>query len=157
MQTKSLDEPIPIAEGGDYRYFEKYFVPLPEHLHGLGKYTSSARKEGAIDVRKIVMDVVSFDKPSDFGLELVDILTNASRRALMGNLQTEGFQHLGKLIIHEKRKNRLRLISLSRPTGPAPKRPYGRAVKLIDAHGRSALPDSFFADDHQRSSGADGK
>lgn len=51
------------------------------------------------DLRKVFS---KFHFLSDFnvGLELADIVTNALRRALMGNLEEDGWRNLPEIIIH---------------------------------------------------------
>jgi hypothetical protein len=44
---------------------------------------------------------MTFSSEVQPGLEFVDILTNAPRRALIGNLQREGSQNIHRLMLHE--------------------------------------------------------
>lgn len=50
---------------------------------------------------KLLLKDLRFSSEVDFGLECVDIVTNAVRRSLINNLQKEGWQNIHRLMIHE--------------------------------------------------------
>jgi hypothetical protein len=50
---------------------------------------------------KLLLKDIQFSSDVQPGLEFVDILTNAVRRALTGNLQREGWQNIHRLMIHD--------------------------------------------------------
>jgi hypothetical protein len=49
---------------------------------------------------KLLLKDLRFSSKPESGLEFVDILTNAVRRALSGNLKKEGWQNIHRLMIH---------------------------------------------------------
>ena len=49
---------------------------------------------------KLLLKDLRFSSKAEPGLEFVDILTNAVRRALSGNLKKEGWQNIHRLMIH---------------------------------------------------------
>ena len=97
LQSKSVREPLPQFEDGDYTYFERFYSEIPEYLL---PYIKDPNKKEGFDIRKIMMESFRFSSNSEMGLELVDILTNATRRALIGNLKKSGWQNIPKLMIH---------------------------------------------------------
>ena len=71
----------------DYLFYEK-FNPV------------EADGERATSLKLLLKDL-TFSAEVQYGLELVDIVTNAVRRALIGNLQKEGWQNIHRLMIHQ--------------------------------------------------------
>jgi hypothetical protein len=49
---------------------------------------------------KLLLKTIQFLSGVEYGLEMVDILANAVRRSLTGNLQKEGWQNIHRLMIH---------------------------------------------------------
>jgi hypothetical protein len=49
---------------------------------------------------KLLLKDIRFSSVAEPGLEFVDILTNAVRRALTGNLKRDGWQNIARLMIH---------------------------------------------------------
>jgi hypothetical protein len=49
---------------------------------------------------KLLLKDIRFSTKAEPGLEFVDILTNAVRRTLVGNLQREGWQNIHRLMVH---------------------------------------------------------
>jgi hypothetical protein len=60
--------------------------------------TSDNGEEGT-DLKLLLKDI-RFSTKSEAGLEFVDILTNAVRRTLVGNLQKQGWQNIHRLMVH---------------------------------------------------------
>jgi hypothetical protein len=50
---------------------------------------------------KLLLKDIQFCSDVQYGLEFVDILTNAVRRSLTGNLQQEGWQNIHRMMVHE--------------------------------------------------------
>ena len=98
LQSRSVAEPIITVQGLDYRIFEKAFLkPTPEYLKGFG-----FKDETGIDLGALLRDHFRFSSKAELGLELVDIVTNAFRRAFNGNLKAAGYARLPELMIHRK-------------------------------------------------------
>ncbi len=133
MQAKSIREPIATIVEGDYSHFNKHFDVLPEFLR-------TSQRETGIDIRAVLMDQVHFNMSGTPGLELVDILTNATRRALVGNLKPEGWGELGRLIIRERKQHRVRIMAIGAIEVLRMGRPYVRVLNTIDRFGRSMFP-----------------
>ena len=78
---------LPEAFNADYSFYEKF---------------NSVDENGETGTSlKLLLEDVTFSAQTQYGLELVDIVTNGVRRALTGNLQREGWQNMHRLMIHE--------------------------------------------------------
>lgn len=99
LQSFTITLPFVLLSSGDYSYMGnyKYTKELPEHLK---IHLNGPEKKSVLDVEKI-MENSRFSSESEIGLELVDILTNATRRAFSGNLGRVGWQNIPKLMIHK--------------------------------------------------------
>lgn len=98
MQSRSLQQPFPLLEGGDYSHFPAQERPAPDFLveqlpHLKGK---------TVVALNAVLGEIEFSAGALPGLEMVDVLTNAVRRALMGRLDTRGWSGLSKIMIHRR-------------------------------------------------------
>ena len=103
LQAKSLVQPSPRVEdpGFDYSHLERAFsMPHPEYL--IDRLRPEELERPAINIGKIFGDSVRFSSDPEPGLELVDILTNAVRRALVGHLEPDGWRPVRTLMIHRK-------------------------------------------------------
>lgn len=88
LATMSKTDPSPTIPVGDYSFYERF------------RFASGTTEEG-VDAGLLLKDLRFSTKPEE-GLEFVDILTNAIRRALMGNLQKRGWKNIHRLMIHRK-------------------------------------------------------
>ncbi|HEX8196080.1 MAG TPA: DUF3800 domain-containing protein [Pyrinomonadaceae bacterium] len=113
MSAQSLKKPIFFAEGGDYSYFEKF--------HNLDKkYLEEIENEGgfepnevkAIKLSEVLGKNFRFqDSKTSLGLQIVDILANATQRALNGKLGKIGWENIGSLMIRRV-PNPIQLVAL---------------------------------------------
>lgn len=100
LQSMSLAQPGSFLPGGDYRHFRRFM------MNGLPDYVRDASPRAArgpamvIDLQKMYRESFSFSSDPEPGLELVDIVTNALRRGLIGNLGDEAWLPLRGLMIH---------------------------------------------------------
>lgn len=108
LQSKSRASPMLMLEGADYSAFrQKFEKPMPSYLVEFG-----FKDEPSIDIKKIMTESFRFSSDAEPGLELVDIVTNATRRALQGSLGRDGWSGIPRLMIHQ-RGQYINLISLS--------------------------------------------
>jgi len=77
---------LPPEFNADYSHYEKFNAPDEKGDPGTSL--------------KLLLKDLTFSSEVQYGLEFVDILTNAVRRALTGNLQREGWQNFHRLMIH---------------------------------------------------------
>lgn len=142
LQSKSLRYPMPTVIGADYSYFnDKFLSSVPEFLQPhLPEETSG------IDLRRIMKDSFRFSSDPEYGLELADIVVNATRRALKGNLQRAGWGDIRKLMIRRKEQC-LRMVSLSALNERNQRLPYADVINEAFGRGnKSMMPDSVYRD-----------
>lgn len=100
LQAMSLVKPGAMLPGGDYRHFRRFiFDELPEYLRDVAPPADRSRGAG-VDLQKMFGESFRFSSEPEPGLELVDIVTNALRRGLIGNLGEAGWLPLRGLMIH---------------------------------------------------------
>jgi hypothetical protein len=91
-----------------------------------------------MNLGRVLSESLRFSKDPEPGLELVDILTNATRRALRGNLQPEGWREIPTIMVLRKPQN-IQILSLDKSAPETAKLPYGRVVKAFDIGARPML------------------
>jgi hypothetical protein len=98
MQSQSLREPFPQLEQGDYSHMIAEEVPMPDHLT-----EAFPRLNGETALRmNAAFDEIEFSPAPLIGLEIVDVLTNALRRALAGRLDERGWGRIAGVMIHRQ-------------------------------------------------------
>ena len=78
LSTRSRNHPAPYLEGADYSHFARF------------DGAAGVSGESGVDLNLLLANL-RFSFLSEAGLELVDILVNAIRRALVGNLARKGW------------------------------------------------------------------
>lgn len=136
LQSRLAREPMIALEGVDYSKFEEKFrMEVPDYL----RQTLLPDAEEGFDLKLLMQESFRFSANPEPGLELVDIMTNATRRALKGNLGREGWQRIPCLMI-SRRGGSLRMRSLTADVESA-KVPYGQLVTgPFSKGGRHMLP-----------------
>ena len=89
-----LNKPLVTWEECDYSHLERFKIELDDRLKALTPYRV------ALDAVPIMRERFRFSGAPEPGLELVDILTGATRRALLGHLDESGWRGIGQLMIH---------------------------------------------------------
>jgi hypothetical protein len=136
LQARSIREPIAMLKGGDYSAFRRNFpsrvIPnyLREHMSG------DARSLG--DLGAVLGREMEFaDSRDHIGLQIADALTNCVRRALVGNLQAEGWQPLRQLMIRH-RDGAVKFIAMG--SGASIRgRPYAQVAQRLASGGRGMI------------------
>ena len=141
LQAKSLEEPIYVVEGFDYRHLERYrFQPgtMPTHL----KKPDGSVVTSGYDLKRMFKDSLNFVDSKRFpGIQAVDLLASGLRRLLRGGFTQpdRAASLLGKLMISNKKGARaISLITLDRET-IIHSHTVARVVNLIDANARPIL------------------
>jgi hypothetical protein len=99
LESKSTEEAMRSFGGGDFRYMRGFFTAAP------GRLPKPPGADGsAINIQKLLMDNFRYSSAAEMGLELVDILVNATRRALVGNLRPQGWIDIPTLMIHRNQQ-----------------------------------------------------
>jgi hypothetical protein len=118
---------MPVLEGADYSYFERF------------NYSDGA--EEGTDLNLLLADL-RFSSRVETGLELVDILVNAVRRALVGNLQDVGWRDIRRLMIHRP-EHYIELMLLA-GASQEPRAPnYARVVRHFSTGGKPMVSPRF--------------
>lgn len=92
LASKSISAPAMTIPCGDYSYYDNAYGGEGEDAN-LGH-----------DLSKVFAEI-TFSGDINYGLELVDILTNSLRRALVGNLQKSGWANLPELVIRTREES----------------------------------------------------
>lgn len=116
ISTNSERSPLPLINELDYSHFKDYILP------GMGH-----------DLNRIFSSLHFANSSDEVGLQIIDILINALRRALRGNLQPPGWRKIGRLMIREYSQN-ISFLSFSRGCEKkvAINPPYARIVKYFN-------------------------
>jgi hypothetical protein len=111
MQHESALRPRPHLRVGDYQHFSRFQVDLDaldgssERIaelaaaHGMTTDEFRQRAAPAVNITALLGESRRFSSGQEMGLELVDIVTGALRRALVGNLQEKGWEGVPGLMI----------------------------------------------------------
>jgi hypothetical protein len=133
LATMSIGRPAPTIEGADYSYYRRFDGPprLDEKDELRGTDT------------KLLLADLRFSSETEPGLELVDIVVNATRRALIGSLGEAGWHNIPKLMIH-RNEPYIKLIILAEGGDEIHHPPYARIVNThFSAGGRPMLTASI--------------
>jgi hypothetical protein len=127
-----------MLEGADYAEFSaKFERETPQYLREFG-----FGDERSIDIKKLMTESFRFSSSIEPGLELVDIVTNATRRALHGNLRQEGWRDIPRLMMH-RGEQYIKLVRLSQSSPYPSSPPYAKVLLHGFAHiGRPMIPPS---------------
>lgn len=140
LQSKSLTEPMAMFAEGDYSHFERFSAEIPDYLK---LHIRGPRGRGdATDVKKLMTESFRFSSDVEPGLELVDILVNGTRRALMGNLKRQGWQGIRELMIHRKH-HYIHFVSLLRSAPGHRSWPYIPVLDDFSRAGKNMLAPRF--------------
>lgn len=147
-ESDSLSNPMVFLKGGDYSWFDRNFnvdmTTAPKHLQPFIKKERQNEPFHAFDAKKVLSEHRSFESSkNNLGLQLVDIIVNAIRRALNGNLQVSGWGNLGRLMVsREKGKNTIQMIALHHDPVPNPM-PYGGIISHFDKLSKPMIDAEF--------------
>ncbi len=129
LATRSKANPMITLEGADYSHFDRF------------EATDQSGNENGIDLKLLFSDL-QFSNELVPGLELVDIVTNAVRRAMTGRLSFEGWSKIPQLMIH--RNHQYISLMLLEGASKEPKRPpYDAVVRHFLSEGKNMLSPRF--------------
>lgn len=124
LAARSIRRPGAEIAGADYSYFRNSYGTI---YYG----------EEVTDLKLLFSDFF-FSAESEFGLELVDIVTNAARRALTGNLTKLGWEGLPGLMIHRNGPY-IGFMNLEGAAAIAQAPPYESVVRHFTNGGKNML------------------
>ena len=140
FSSRTIHEPLILLKGADYSYLDIDKIEEPEWLVSAAKRDNpnlEIKGSNFISMPNFFKDM-QFISEINYGLELVDILTNAVRRALMGNLEVGGWKDISRIIIHKKGNHRINLFSFSQMNN-GDNLPYARVMHDFDKGGKSMV------------------
>lgn len=144
LQAKSIARPGKMFTKGDYRFFQRFIMQdLPEYLRVVAPPVDILRGAG-IDLQLMFRESFRFSSQPEPGLELVDIATNALRRALVGNLGEAGWLPLRGLMIHQHEVY-VRPVGLH-ANNRTLARPYSKVLNRFREGGRIMMAPRFRRD-----------
>jgi hypothetical protein len=100
LQTQSYGRPLRIVPEGDYSHMEKFIGVITPHVKTMANLKDDDPPPFLLD--RILQDATFTSTPTP-GIELVDIITGATRRAMVGHLQRPGWQRIPTIMIHRDR------------------------------------------------------
>jgi hypothetical protein len=110
----------------------------------LQPHLNNPTEEFGTDIGKILSESFRFSSDHELGLELVDILSNATRRALIGNLGEPGWKKIPKLI--HRGQHYVRMLALMKREPPDSGCPYMSVLRDFSKGGRNMLLPHFYKD-----------
>ena len=132
-------QPMVMLRDADYSHFQRFQTKMADYLKP--HVESSSKSEDATNCNLLMTESFRFSSANVPGLELVDILANATRRALVGNLDIRGWRDISSLMIHDRR-HYIQLIALhSRPMSQLP--PYLEVLKHFAQGGKDMVAPRF--------------
>ncbi len=135
-QSKTMREPLARVKEGNYSFQEKFRTEPSDYLL---QFMDRSNTSDFFDLRPVLSDDFRFSSDVEPGLEAVDIIANATRRALSGNLRDFGWNEIPALMIH-RRDHYLRLMTVSATDMSRPTLPYANVIDAFRSGGRSMFP-----------------
>lgn len=139
IESKSFKEPFFEIEGADFSPHAHLRTEVGDFKRKFMKYPE---KGVAFDIGPLLKKSFRFSAAAEFGLEASDILTNAIRRAMIGNLRREGWLPIRELMIH-RIEQYIRLISLAFDEKQHRPASYLRVIDDFRTGGRPLLTNSL--------------
>lgn len=100
IEHQTSQNPILRIENGDYTYLESYYSLSPEMAERAERNLKDLPHRRAFDIQTILKKDFKFqDSKDNVGLQLADIIANATQRALNGRLKEEGYAGIGRLLV----------------------------------------------------------
>lgn len=140
LESKTFRKPFMSFEGGDYRAHDRFRTELSGYKK---RFTEVTDRSKFLNINLIMTEDFRFSSESEFGLEAADILTNAVRRSLAGNLQRSGWRTIPGLMIH-RRDHYIKFISLKEQLEEPKEVPYRQVLIDFSRGGRSLVPEHLF-------------
>ena len=138
LQWHSFKDPLGVLEGADYSHFNRYQTKLSDDLK---QYVDDPEHDNADNLRMILGESFRFSSDPEPGLELVDILVTATRRALSGNLEALGWSAIPSLMVHRKHQY-ISVSGLAEDVYTTP-RPYFPVLSHFTTGGKNMLTRRF--------------
>jgi hypothetical protein len=139
LQSRSLSSPLAQIAGADYSAFERFCGESdepPRHLRDRVRHVGTPFQY--IDMNAILADLRFCRSHLLTGLQVVDMLASAIRRACNGTLQRSGWKELGRLMPRPRRGTEsVRLLTLE--DFDYPNLPYVETLRIWARDGRRVI------------------
>jgi hypothetical protein len=133
LQSKMARDPMGSLKIGDYSHMKRFeFDEISDFMKDMLKPKPDGPKP--MNLGLLLSESLRFSTEPEPGLELVDILTNATRRALRGHLQLEGWHDIPTIMI-ARNPNTIQMLSLDSKIPESMRLPYGKVV--MEFHDRA--------------------
>jgi len=140
MQNETMNRPFGIPSFGDFSHAKHYELELSAFMRA---HTTEPEKAAAsFDIKKLLTENLTFDGTNNYGLELVDIVTNATGRAFTGWTE-KGWGGIPSLMIHRANRQYLTFIAMQDLAPEAMKSLYPKVVAAFKQNGRSMIAPRF--------------
>lgn len=140
LESKTVRNPIIQASFADYSAHQRFETKFSDYKTKI--YGTDPEATG-LDIKMMLGESMQFPSESLLGLELVDILTNATRRSLMGNLKRSGWSKIPPIMVH-RNSHYINLITLdTTQVGPSTL-PYLSVLNDFRTGGKSLLRPSDY-------------
>jgi hypothetical protein len=138
IQTISIKQPMQILKGCDYSYFERFDAEVSDR---------EAEKQGlryrrGTNIGQVMRESFRFSSNPEPGLEMIDVVANATRRALLGRLSPDGWRNIPRLMIH-RREQYIHIVNLHDRVMPRGNRPDRPVMRAFHGHGRRMIAPRF--------------
>lgn len=140
LQSKSRRKPLNLFEEGDYSFFSR-FDTKPDEFHSEAFGLDPNRT--VTDIKLLMTESFRFSSDVEPELELADIITNSTRRALMGHLDFKGWSRIPEIMVG-RRDHSIRVITLH-DKEIAGRLPYEAAIMRFKGTGRDLIAPRFRA------------
>jgi len=139
LQSRSMARPLVRVREGDYSHWDRRFkCEIADYL----KPHFKGGRNDAIDVGLLMTESVRFSSGAETGLELVDILTNAVRRALTGNMTVAGWGDIRSLMV-QRQGQYVEIVVLRETVLPGPRPRYWTALQHFTQGGKRMFAPRF--------------
>jgi len=115
LATISKRRPAPRFQAGDYSWYDKSYA-----------VTGDDGDKGTN--LKLLLKDIRFSAAIETGLEFIDILSNAIRRTLIGNLQKEGWQNIHRIMVHRNEDTYIQFILFGEGKDVVQRADYAKTV-----------------------------
>lgn len=130
MQTAMLRAPPGFCRTFNFRHFSRFFAEPTEFFLSIQPEGQLDERAAVVNINMLMKEHFRFSAAAEPSLELADIVTTTTRRAIVGNIGREGWRHLPSLIVNRKGEN-LHVLALTGADKPAKRLPYNDVIKAF--------------------------
>jgi len=84
----------------------------------------------------LLLEDFRFSSQTEPGIELADIMTNATRRAIKGDLRPSGYHSIPALMIHRNARSYIEMLAMEDDAEPGRQLPYAKVLLEFSQRGR---------------------